>query len=80
MLPDYQGIGIGRRFLGFVADIYKNKGFDFRITTSAVNFCKSLLRDDGWILTRAGICKEDAGTIKYLKEKRRVKTYTFKRK
>lgn len=48
ILPDYQGVGLGTRFLTCVADMYKRKGFDFRITTTAKNLVDSLQRRNNW--------------------------------
>ena len=76
VLPDYQGIGLGKKFLNEVAEIYVDQGFDFAITTSAVNLVCGLCRSDKWILTRQGICGKD--TEQKLKMVcRKVKTYTF---
>ena len=57
VLPDYQGIGIGTRFLTEIAKIYKNKGYDFSIVTSAKNMIKSLYKNDKWIMIRNSYCK-----------------------
>lgn len=50
--PDYQGIGIGTKFLNVIAKMYSEKGYDFSIVTSAKNLIRSLLHDKHWILTR----------------------------
>lgn len=42
MLPDYQGIGIGRAFLDAVAELYVSQGHMFEIKTSARNLIGSL--------------------------------------
>ncbi|HEP5208921.1 TPA: GNAT family N-acetyltransferase, partial [Streptococcus pyogenes] len=44
ILPDYQGVGLGTRFLKSVAEIYSCQGFDFRIVTSAKNLINALNR------------------------------------
>ena len=76
ILPDYQGIGLGKKLLNEVAEIYIKDGFDFAITTSAMNLVGGLCRSDKWILTRQGICGE--GSEQKLKMVcRKVKTYTF---
>lgn len=49
ILPDYQGIGLGVRFLTEVAKIYKNQGFDFSIITSAKNLMGGLKRRPDWV-------------------------------
>lgn len=52
MLPDYQGIGIGRKFLNIIAKKYADEGFDVKITTSAKNLIYALRRDQNWIMQR----------------------------
>ena len=52
VLPDYQGIGIGRRFLNVIAKKYADEGFDVKITTSAKNLIYALRRDKNWIMQR----------------------------
>lgn len=52
ILPDYQGIGLGTKFLEVVAEYYKQQGFDFTIVTSAKNMIHALNISDKWILTR----------------------------
>lgn len=48
VLPDYQGIGIGRAFLDAIADLYMQEGFMFEIKTSARNLISSLRNDPAW--------------------------------
>ncbi|WP_411882190.1 GNAT family N-acetyltransferase [Streptococcus mitis] len=48
ILPDYQGIGLGTKFLNAIARIYVNDGFDFRIVTSAKNLIYALNKSDNW--------------------------------
>lgn len=50
ILPDYQGIGLGTRFLKSVAEIYSCQGFDFRIVTSAKNLINALNKSENWKL------------------------------
>lgn len=52
ILPDYQGIGLGTKFLDFIADFYAKQGFDFRIVTSAKNLIYALNRNKKWVLKR----------------------------
>lgn len=52
ILPDYQGIGLGTKFLNFIADFYAKQGFDFRIVTSAKNLIYALNRNKKWALQR----------------------------
>lgn len=77
VLPDYQGIGIGTRFLNAVAEFYKD--YDFNITTSARNLIHALNKNDNWALKRYDITKKQKGGNKRLaKTQRRVKTATFR--
>lgn len=48
ILPDYQGIGLGTRFLTEIADMYYSQGYDFSITTSARNLMMSLNKRKEW--------------------------------
>ena len=41
ILPDYQGIGLGTKFLNVVAKYWSNKGFNVGITTSAKNMIQT---------------------------------------
>ena len=50
ILPDYQGIGLGTKFLDIVAKYYINKGYDFGIVTSAKNLINTLRKKDNWCL------------------------------
>lgn len=80
VLPDYQGVGIGGRFLDFVAGHYKEKGFDFRIVSSARNIVEKLSKSKSWVATRWGVVKGGTYTEdKKLKAAhRKVKTGSFK--
>lgn len=79
MLPDYQGIGLGRKFLNIIAEKYRNDGFDFCICTSAKNLIMSLGKDDKWVLTRYAKSKFYKGQKESLAKVKRcnVKTATF---
>lgn len=54
VLPDYQGIGLGYKFLKVIADYYKVQGYDFGIVTSAKNFVMKLYHSSEWTMTRLG--------------------------
>lgn len=54
VLPDYQGIGIGKSFLRIVAKKYAEDGFDVKITTSAKNLICALKNSPDWVLVRYG--------------------------
>lgn len=52
ILPDYQGMGLGIRFLNEIAERYKNDGFNFHIVTSAKNMIWALYRSEKWKMTK----------------------------
>jgi hypothetical protein len=55
ILPDYQGIGLGMKFLTEIAKIYTNKKYQFTIVTSAKNMIGTLNKSEEWALIRYGI-------------------------
>ena len=78
ILPEYQGIGLGTRFLTRVAELYKK--YDVRIVTSSRNLIHALHKNDQWITKRYGRApKQSTGMLKGNKtERSHVKTATFK--
>lgn len=52
ILPDYQGIGTGTRFLQAVAQHYVENGYEFSIVTSAKNMIAALRRSPHWTMIR----------------------------
>ena len=50
ILPDYQGIGLGTKFLNVIAKYYVEKGYDFSIITSAKNLINVLKKNNKWIM------------------------------
>lgn len=54
ILPDYQGIGLGYKFLTVIAEYYTSMGYDFSIVTSAKNFITKLYNSDKWKMRRLG--------------------------
>jgi GNAT superfamily N-acetyltransferase len=79
VLPDYQGIGIGRAFLDAVAEMYARDGFEFEIKTSARNLVSSLKRDARWRMAYYGFAKDSRHqlAVKKLKARKEVKAATF---
>lgn len=57
ILPDYQGIGLGTKFLNMIAQYYKENGFDFRIVTSAKNMIHALNKSKHWKMVRWSVNK-----------------------
>lgn len=76
ILPDYQGIGLGTKFLTEVSKMYNE--FDLIITTSAKNLIHALNRHDNWHLKRYDITKPGKGMNRAMRKSiRKVKTATF---
>lgn len=62
ILPDYQGIGLGRKFLEAIAKRYWAQGCDFSIVTSAKNMIAALNKSPNWVLIRYGV--NDCSSVK----------------
>ena len=81
ILPDYQGIGLGTKFLEMIADMYAAKGFEFSIVTSAKNMIAALRRGKHWKMVRYGAnkCSSNKNAIDYRRESMRnnCKTASF---
>lgn len=54
VLPDYQGIGIGIKFLNEISNIYNQKGWKVRIITSSPSLSNGLIKNKNWILYHKG--------------------------
>lgn len=74
ILPDYQGIGLGTKFLNFIANIYNKNKFDFSIVTSAKNLIGSLKRSKKWCFSRYSKANNKKDNLRIL---RNVKTASF---
>lgn len=84
ILPDYQGIGLGTKFLNEVSQYYVDRGYVFTIVTTAKNMIHSLKRSKLWIMTGYQMSN---GNTKMILEKnllskrsRSIKTGRFKRR
>lgn len=81
ILPDYQGIGLGKNFLEIVANYYKSQGFRFCIVTSAKNMIMALIKSKKWRLYRQGTnkCSSKKNAIDYgrISMRRNVTTCGF---
>jgi GNAT superfamily N-acetyltransferase len=63
VLPDYQGIGVGKRLLNFIADVYTSQTkVPFYILTSNPQIIRGDLR--GWKITRFGHASEGKGNTR----------------
>lgn len=57
VLPDFQGVGIGVRFIDAVADIVTGDGNDLNLTTTTPALVAALKRSTRWALVRRGVAK-----------------------
>lgn len=78
ILPDYQGIGLGYKFLTFIADMYTKNGYDFSIVTSAKNLIMKLYNSDKWICQRISVnnCASNKSAIDFKRKSMRNKCKT----
>ena len=54
VLPDYQGIGIGTKFINEVTKHYADEGWNINLTTTTPSLIHALARDKNWVLHRFG--------------------------
>lgn len=54
VLPDFQGIGIGLKFINFIAEQYIKQGLKFNLITTTPAIRCALERSDRWMLRRSG--------------------------
>ena len=50
--PDYQGIGLGGKFMSVLAEDYKQDNIRIRLVTSSPSFIHGLSRSKNWLMTR----------------------------
>ena len=76
--PDYQGIGLGTKFLNVVGQYYTDKGYDFSLMTSAKNMIFGLQKSPYWVKTRAGRVRQLGYTssIKGLSKTNRLNVFS----
>lgn len=79
VLPDYQGCGIGYKFLMVIAEMLNEAGYSFTITTSAKNLIVKLNGSNKWQMKRLSAGGHNTGTLKNRaqSERRTVKTASF---
>ena len=81
VLPDYQGVGIGVKFLNIIANLYVSQKFDFSIITSAKNLIQALYKRNDWVMIRysASPCSNKENAIDFNRKSMRsnVKTASF---
>jgi len=68
VLPDYQGIGIGIKFINEVSKHYIENGFNMNLTTTTPALVGGLSRNDKWSLVRAGrsVTGKSSGLNKFM--------------
>lgn len=78
ILPDYQGIGLGTKFLEAVGDIYIKQGYRFSIVTSAKNMIYALRKNANWAMIRYSASKpsNNVKAIDYKRDSLRNKCKT----
>ena len=54
VLPDYQGVGVGTKFINFVCKTYVDSGWMVNLTTTTPALVHSLRRSEDWVLHRFG--------------------------
>lgn len=54
VLPDYQGIGIGVKFINEISKYYIDNGFNMNLTTTTPALVGALRKDNNWNLVRFG--------------------------
>lgn len=62
ILPDYQGIGLGTKFLNEIARLYLKDEYDFSIITSAKNLINTLRKNDKWCMYAYAKTKPESQT------------------
>lgn len=60
IVPEFQGFGIGIKFMNLIADLYK--GNRIRITTSLKPFMKALDSNKSWSCVRSGRAETNSST------------------
>lgn len=54
ILPEYQGIGLGSKFVSLIAETYTKLGYDMRITSATKTIYNALLGHPNWCLVHVG--------------------------
>lgn len=67
VLPDYQGIGVGTRFIKAVASQVTKRGYELNLTTTTPSLVGALKRDPQWVLSRYGRASKMDGYAKRYK-------------
>tara|TARA_R110002153_G_scaffold82612_2_gene208369 strand:- start:142 stop:387 length:246 start_codon:yes stop_codon:yes gene_type:complete len=81
VLPDYQGIGIGVRFINEVSKNYKDNGWNVNLTTTTPSLIHVLARGEDWLLKRRSRVKNNHEIKSFKKsssENRMTYSFNFK--
>ena len=75
VLPDYQGIGLGVKFINEVSKHYIEKGFNMNLTTTTPALVHALAKSKEWILVRKSRVKNTLAKnmVKYYGDEKRGK-------
>lgn len=77
VLPDYQGIGIGYKFLNAIGQIYVENNYDITIVTSAKNMVMKMAKENDWKLIRKSKqSKSKTGIVETKKKTSRTENIT----
>lgn len=76
-MPDYQGIGLGTKFLNLIAEMYSEQGYDFSIITSAKNLINSLRKSDKWCMYKYGKQKPTNSKTSKIDKFRKVRSECY---
>jgi GNAT superfamily N-acetyltransferase len=57
VLPDYQGVGIGVRFINSVSALVASEGHNVNLTTTTPALVGALKHSPKWALVRKGVAK-----------------------
>lgn len=76
VLPDYQGLGIGHIFSSDIAELYKQQGYRFIITSSTKSLFRQRSMDKRWIVSRKGRQFSHTGILKDSLSKNKL-TYSY---
>jgi GNAT superfamily N-acetyltransferase len=76
VLPDYQGLGIGHMFSSTIAELYKEYGNRFIITSSTRSLYMQRSKDPRWVVTNKSRKQESSGILKNTTSKNRI-TYSY---
>lgn len=84
VLPDYQGIGIGTKFIEAVGEIVNKQGYELNLTTTTPSMIYSLIKSERWTLARYGREKDGFssvakhyGTMQHLKKTASINRITY---